>query len=740
MIRLGLRLSVDGGREAFAWLVVTAAGVALGVALLLASLAAMNGVNSQDARGAWLNTQPGRPGAARAASHISALGWLLSKDEFEGQTINRIDLAVTGHRSPVIPGLSRLPRSGEYDVSPALARLLQATPAAELRDRFPGHEVGIIGAVGVPNPDSLIVVVGHSARQLSTIPGAGKVTSLATNGFGSKQFLIVLAIGTLALLFPVLIFLAAATRIAASRREERFAAMRLVGATPRQVSQIAVVETTVAAVAGVLFGFLIYVVLQPALEHVSITGVPFSPGDLSLNLTDLLLVAVGVPIAAALASRLALRRVLISPLGVSRRVTPPAPRPTRLVPFVVGLVWLVLFAVFGKSSSVVVYVYFVGFLLLMVGLIWAGPWLMYVGAKVVVRRTNRPGVLLAGRRLSDNPRVAFRSISGLVLALFMASLATGIVSTIVADSGAPAGGEIAVGTVIAMFGNPSATSAEGQNSIPRLPSRLTGELDSIKGVRGVTVISWHSRVVAGWVTGLVSCTELDRTSALGRCARDASVATIEPSGYEGNGLTQRTTLADQTWPQAGVGVGRLKGLPVEGLVVGTNGSPAVVERVRTAIEVALPFADGTQAPTTLGALLPSTAQSLAEAQNVTDVIIVASLVIAGCSLAVGVTAGMSDRKRAFSLLRLTGVPVVMLRRVVALEAALPLLVAAVVSAGVGLLGAELFLRPQLSVPLRWPGALYCAVVLVGVVGSLGLVASTFPLIGRMTSPEVARSE
>ena len=114
----------------------------------------------------------------------------------------------------------------------------------------------------------------------------------------------------------------------------------------------------------------------------------------------------------------------------------------------------------------------------------------------------------------------------------------------------------------------------------------------------------------------------------------------------------------------------------------------------------------------MGALLPSTAQSLAEAENVTDVIIVASLVIAGCSLAVGVTAGMSDRKRPFSLLRLTGVPVVMLRRVGALEAALPLVVAAVVSAGVGLFGAELFLRRQLSVSLRWPGALYCAVVLV----------------------------
>jgi hypothetical protein len=741
VIRLGLRLSLNGGREAFARFVVMAAGVALGVGLLLASLAAVNAVNSQDARGAWLNTQPMSQPAARPSSHTSALWWLASKDEFEGQTIIRIDVAATGPRSPVLPGLSRVPGAGEYYVSPALARLLSTTPATELGNRFPGHEGGTIGAAGVPDPASLIVVVGYDARQLSKIPGAGTITSIATSGPGSKQFLIVLAIGTLALLFPVLVFLAAATRIAAARREERFAAMRLVGATPRQVSAIAAVETTVAAVAGVVLGIILYVAFRPALEHVSITGVPFAPGDLSLDAGDVLLVALGVPIAAAIASRRTLRRVLVSPLGVSRRVTPPAPRPTRLVPLVTGLVWLALFALFGKSgSSVVVYIYFVGFLLLMVGLIWVGPWLTYMGARAMARRANRAEVLLAGRRLSDDPRAAFRSISGLVLALFMASLATGIVSTIVADSGAPAGGEVAVGTIIATFGNSSATSAEGQNSIPTLPNRLTGELESIKGVTGMTVIYWDPRLVSGWVAGFVSCAELARTPALGRCAPGTSVATIEPSGYQGNGLTQRTTLADQTWPDAGIGAGRLTGLPVEAVVVGTNGTSRAIEEVRTAIEVAIPAQDETQAPTTLGEFLPSTAQSLAEAQNVTDVIIVASLIIAGCSLAVGVTAGVSDRKRPFSLLRLTGVPVSILRRVVALETVLPLLAVAVVSAGVGLLGAELFLRPQLSVSLRWPGALYCFVVLTGVVGSLGLIAATFPLVEGITSPEVVRNE
>ena len=61
-----------------------------------------------------------------------------------------------------------------------------------------------------------------------------------------------LGVTAVALLFPVLVFIGTATRLSAARREQRFAAMRLVGATPRQISVVAAVESTVAAVAGTL--------------------------------------------------------------------------------------------------------------------------------------------------------------------------------------------------------------------------------------------------------------------------------------------------------------------------------------------------------------------------------------------------------------------------------------------------------------------------------------------------------
>ena len=50
MIRFGLRLTLRGGRDAATRLVLIATAVAIGVGLLLATLAGLNAVNTQNAR------------------------------------------------------------------------------------------------------------------------------------------------------------------------------------------------------------------------------------------------------------------------------------------------------------------------------------------------------------------------------------------------------------------------------------------------------------------------------------------------------------------------------------------------------------------------------------------------------------------------------------------------------------------------------------------------------------------
>jgi hypothetical protein len=71
---------------------------------------------------------------------------------------------------------------------------------------------------------------------------------------------------------------------------------------------------------------------------------------------------------------------------------------------------------------------------------------------------------------------------------------------------------------------------------------------------------------------------------------------------------------------------------------------------------------------------------------------------------------------------------------------MPLLLVAAVSILVGLVSAALYLHSQVGIAFRIPGISYWATVVGGIVASLAIIAATFPLIDRITGPEVARNE
>ena len=137
--------------------------------------------------------------------------------------------------------------------------------------------------------------------------------------------------------------------------------------------------------------------------------------------------------------------------------------------------------------------------------------------------------------------------------------------------------------------------------------------------------------------------------------------------------------------------------------VATDGSRAAVEQARAALADANAY-PGLGPPLTLGELTTDITRINNAYRQLVNVVILASLAIAGCTLAAAVAAGLTDRKRPFSLLRLTGARLAMLRRVVALEAAVPLLAVAAVSIGVGFGAAAMFAILQLEHPLVAPGA------------------------------------
>jgi predicted lysophospholipase L1 biosynthesis ABC-type transport system permease subunit len=133
-------------------------------------------------------------------------------------------------------------------------------------------------------------------------------------------------------------------------------------------------------------------------------------------------------------------------------------------------------------------------------------------------------------------------------------------------------------------------------------------------------------------------------------------------------------------------------------------------------------------------------QLLNELRTSSEVVTLASLLIAGCSLAVAMAAGVSERKRPFGLLRLSGAPLGVLQRMVAFETAGPLLVISVASAMTGFVASDLFLRSQLGLTLRPPGMSYYFIVGGGLVGALAMIASTLPLLDRSTRPQNVRME
>jgi hypothetical protein len=369
----------------------------------------------------------------------------------------------------------------------------------------------------------------------------------------------------------------------------------------------------------------------------------------------------------------------------------------------------------------------------------------------MVHRASRPATLIAGRRLLDNPKAAFRFISGLVLALFITSAAIGALSSISALS-RTGGGSIETDTLAVPLCGLQTTSCPASAQVASVSSRTLGELRATPGTSGVTVVhespqaplrnsfggprhDGPSQSVLSNSFGIVSCDQLAQTPAIGKCAPGAVTASV---GYFlSNVLGHNSHASSTVWPSADISEAQLASLPVDAVVVATDGSSGSIERARTSLEHALPFL-GT--PVAIDALTPSTARLLAAIQDMTAAVIVASMIIAACSLAVSVTAGLGERKRPFSLLRLTGVPLGMLRRVITLESALPLLVVAAVSLVVGLLAAALYLNSQVGIAFQVPGITFWAAVLGGLAASFAIIASTFPLLNRITGPEVARND
>jgi len=185
----------------------------------------------------------------------------------------------------------------------------------------------------------------------------------------------------------------------------------------------------------------------------------------------------------------------------------------------------------------------------------------------------------------------------------------------------------------------------------------------------------------------------------------------------------------------------LTGLYLQAVLVRVN-SPATLERVRTFLVTHTALSASGTAPRTFGEAVQARVTVGTAVQRLVSIAVALTLLVAGCSLAVVVGGGLVERKRPFTLLRLSGAPTATLSRVVLLEAASPLVAATLVAAGTAYGICVLTVKPMAPAGTPTPvlGHIYYLTMGAGLAISLAVILMTLPLLGRITAPGSARFE
>ncbi|MFE7397163.1 FtsX-like permease family protein [Streptomyces sp. NPDC057557] len=413
---LGVRFAASGGREGWIRTLLTAVGVGLGVALLLVAASVPNLLDHRSARDqARSETKISESPDAQAEKTDTSVLRINTETEYRGRTVGGYLMRADGTRPVVPPGVARFPGANEMVVSPALKKLLDSSQGSLLRERLPYRITGTIADSGLIAPGELFYYAGSDT--LTPANGGHRIAGYGDPGpsHPMSPILVVLTIMIcVVLLMPVTIFIATAVRFGGERRDRRLAALRLVGADIRMTRRIAAGEAFFGAVLGLLAGLAFFLVGRRFMGSVEVWDVSAFPADLVPDTWLAALIVVAVPVAAVLVTLVALRSVVIEPLGVVRSGRNRRRRIWwRLLVPVAGLAVLVLS---GKTDTEVnPYPIAGGAVLVLVGLALLLPWLV----QACVNRLHGGPVpwQLATRRLQLSSGAASRAVSGITVAV-----------------------------------------------------------------------------------------------------------------------------------------------------------------------------------------------------------------------------------------------------------------------------------------------------------------------------------
>ena len=730
------------GRQSFARLGLTTAAVALGIVLVCYFTAGINGIMGR-ANGLAINTAAYQ--ASRGAPSQKPIDGVEplkvggtrrgDASKWRGQSIQYYSMYGTA-KSPQFAKL-KTPRPGEYYLSKALADAVAEYPEDNILARFGKNTkyLGVIPSEYTASPDALMIVRGASAEEVAESDAFTKsqgqpsyfadVYRTDANGLKSDAKIdpvavIVFGVGGTILLFPIVIFVSVATQLGAAQREKRYAALRLIGATKRQVARVLMLESLLASVVGVLIGLGAFWLLQAPLQDFRMDGMRFNPGDLVLTGTQYALI-IGLTLGLTMfVNWRRMRRAQISPLGVSRSVEKVKKlRAWRALVPVAGIaifVWLSSkpgrdWLAANKESALPMFLLIAALLLVMFGLILAGGWLTNKLSLLAARWANNASMLIAGKRTAVHSRTIFRSVSGVVLALFAGSF------YLTATSG-----------------------IEGLNA------------QVIKD-NGFSQLKRGAAIVIGRSLSGDMAEQLQQKSYI------TSVATIYPR-EDGDAIRCQdlAKYTEHTCPNnarpdqfalLNFDAPVVKKVPLINDKVDTNGvkeylvtlkSDNNIEKLRTMVTAKANQYDLTYAVSGTDSKKPHINPTIREFADLAYVGIGVTLFVAVASLIVSTIGGLMERRRSLYTLRLGGMRLIQLKRLVMIESVAPLLMTSVLSCGIGVWTGAVFtgmfsttLKPTLT-------PTYFAIVGVGLAAAIIGIYLILPMVDKLTRAEANQTE
>ncbi|GAB3480435.1 ABC transporter permease [Amycolatopsis cihanbeyliensis] len=691
--RLALRvLRVDRRTRTSA--ILTGVGVAVATALVLLLVGLPFATQARAERAMWQDGHGYLPSEGAAT-----LAYQRSTDYTGDEEITRVDVAALADPSAVRlpPGIPRLPGPGEVLVSPELAQRIDHTPAAELGDRFGGDAAGLLGAEALRSPEQLLALVGHAPDGMPA--DAMRLAGFPSGDADTDPLLSLLAgVGVVVLLVPSLVLVASAARLTAARRERRLAALRLAGATPGQVTSMVAAEIAFASVGGALLGFAAGPGLRSLATTVPWDGGTWQADDFTTPTAFTVAIVLAIPLLVLAAAVLGLRRVLRTPLGAAGAHGRKPLHWWRLLALPVAGLFFCYVVVSGSSfdPELAQLLLLAGLAMIVGSAAIVGPWITSAVGGIFVRSWRRPAALLAGRRLRDDPKGAYRASAGVVLAVFVGSMALTLLPSFEAQAG---GGRSFHDSVLYL----DTTADRAAQVLGTANAELAryGQSERAVGAGRVVLTNESGAGQPALVLSCAAAEKLTRFEFGGACAGTPGIYSDYRMETEGLAVGQW----DAPDPAEG-GTPLPEGTPVRPVSAGDadiSGSvlidPAVLpagfvpqdvtvavpttRQNREVVRTALVAAAGGEQVYSRELRLAGQQTQLADLRRVTVIGLVAAAVLAGCSAAIATAGSVMDRRRTFGALIAAGTPVRVLARALRTEAALPALVATV---GAGLVG------------------------------------------------------